>query len=346
MVHRPQADNGLLSWAKPLKVSDDWIIGGNSESPKPQPVSLPPQQPQQLAMAMEGPKPPNPVVQSPAPAEKPEPAPAPKAAAKPTKAQPKKPVSVRDKTAWIISDPAPDSAQQKADESKDDDDKDSDKKEEGPSQPERKTRIAWDQSFGMNNQNSMTYNVGLTASGNRSLEQSGARFHVEGQVQAPCCIGKNPKGGPIQTQYSGAVTVGYEWIGEKGSFAAYLGMNMQNAAKYMLEVSGSGIGLQASADFSFNPTERFMLSASGTYSTLNSAYYSRAKMGVAIFEGVYVGPEVTFLGEKVSRQTRYGAFISGISIRNLQFGLSGGYVIDPKRGNGAYAMLDLRTTFW
>lgn len=234
------------------------------------------------------------------------------------------------KSSWIISTPK---------------EEEKPEPEEAPSAPERKSRIAWDNSFSMTNRNSLSYNVGLTASGNRSLEQSGARFHVEGQMETPCCFGSS-QGGSSSTQFGGALTIGYEWITEKGSFAAYAGMNMQNAAKYMLEVSGSGIGLQASVDLSLNPTERFMLSASGTYSTLNNSYYSRAKAGIAIFEGVYVGPEVSFIGENTSRQQRYGAFISGISVRNLQFGLSGGYVINPKRGNGAYAMLDIRASFW
>ena len=304
-----QAPTGLFSWAKPLPPSDDWIIG---DAPKAGPSTQPAADEQAKnyqALAITGPK---------------------------------TPASEGQKKSWIIADP-----KHKDDDNKDNDDDKSkpDDKDDGPSAPEKKTRVAWDSSFGMSSRNSLSYNVGMTATSGGTLEKSGARFHVEGQMEAPCCIGHSIGKGPTGAQYSGAVMVGYEWISEKASFGAYLGMNMQNAAKYMLEVSNSGAGIQAAADFSLNPSDRFTISGSGTYSTLNNSYYTRGKFGFAIFQDVFVGPEMALVGENTSRQRRFGGFISGITIRNLQFGISSGYAIDSKHGNGVYTQLDIRASF-
>ncbi len=213
------------------------------------------------------------------------------------------------------------------------------------SAPEQSTQYAVDISVGATARNSLSTTVGFTSGAGRKLEQTGPRYHAELQIDAPCCFGRTISFAGSQTvQFGASAMLGYEWIGEKGSLAGYVGANMTNVSKQMLGTE-SGVGLQTSADMSFNPTEKFMISVGGTFSTLNTAYYSRAKIGVAVYDGVYIGPEAVLIGDRHGSQTRYGAFISGIKIQRLQFGVAGGYAIDRRRGNGVYSSLDMRAAF-
>ena len=60
---------------------------------------------------------------------------------------------------------------------------------------------------------------------------------------------------------------------------------------------------------------------------------------------MFIGPELTVLGDKFFSQWRVGGHISGFTIGRLQLGVSGGYLSDKVRGSGVYGSADARVTF-
>ena len=88
-----------------------------------------------------------------------------------------------------------------------------------------------------------------------------------------------------------------------------------------------------------------MASGNVSYSTSGGAYYSRFKAGLAISEGVFAGPEMLFLGDNHYTQYRVGLHLTGLRFGALQFGVSGGLVVDKAQGNGAYGIIDARVVF-
>jgi hypothetical protein len=88
-----------------------------------------------------------------------------------------------------------------------------------------------------------------------------------------------------------------------------------------------------------------MVSANAVYSTLQDAYYARARFGMAVSPGLYMGPEAQFVGSTLFNQARVGMHLSGVGMGPMQFGLSGGLVSDHSKGKGAYGQADARVRF-
>jgi len=96
---------------------------------------------------------------------------------------------------------------------------------------------------------------------------------------------------------------------------------------------------------------------------VNSIYYTQAKFGSALWPSIYVGPEATVTGrvavgglhsldpfsanslDITIQQWRVGAFISGLKVGAMLFGVSAGFLNDLQQGNGAYVSTSVRTTF-
>jgi hypothetical protein len=216
--------------------------------------------------------------------------------------------------------------------------------------PENPPHLAVDMSIGSNTRKSSTVSVGTTVGIASHLEESGARLHVAVQGQFGCCVGafKDTVVNPGTTA-SSATMVGYEAVGEKGTVAGYVGVNVENQQVAATATTPAGrttyAGFQVAADVYYTPTDKIMMSSNLSYSTRKNSYYMRSKLGFAVAEDVYVGPEVAAQGSRDYQQYRVGAHVSGVKIGQLSFGLAAGYMMDRKNGNGAYAILDSRVTF-
>ena len=69
------------------------------------------------------------------------------------------------------------------------------------------------------------------------------------------------------------------------------------------------------------------------------------KLGLAVAEGVYVGPDVALSGNEAYRELRVGPHVSGLTLRVVQIGLSAGYSRPDDKDPSGYAGLTLRTSF-
>ena len=123
------------------------------------------------------------------------------------------------------------------------------------------------------------------------------------------------------------------------------------------------VGAKTVASVYATPTDQTMFYAQGAFSSVHSIYYTQAKFGGALWPSIYVGPEVALTGRIVAggvhsmdpfsatsfditiQQWKVGAFISGLQIGPMQFGVSAGFLNDLQQGNGAYLGTSARTTF-
>ena len=231
------------------------------------------------------------------------------------------------------------------DEPKDADNGDDEKKEAPP-------HLAVDVSFASNTRKTSTVGVGVTAAVGGHLEESGVRAHAAWQGQFGCCVGRTKDSSPLPqgVTLSNTVLLGYEAVGEKGTLAGYVGADVENLPVPSPDgvtpaTRSTKVGLQVAADAYYTPTDQIMMSSNLSFSTYKLSYYMRSKIGYAVAEDLYIGPEVGALGSRDYQQYRVGAHISGVKLGALSFGLAGGFALDRKNGNGAYAILDSRVTF-
>lgn len=210
--------------------------------------------------------------------------------------------------------------------------------------------VAIDTSIGGTTHRNGTVSTGATVAMAGHLEESGARLHLGVQGQFACCVGdfKQTTTNP-GTTVSSATMVGYEMVGEKGTIAGYVGVNVENAPVGATDTSPyhrtTYVGAQVAADIYYTPTDKIMMSSNMSFSTRKYSYFMRSKLGFAVAEDLYVGPEIGAQGSKDYQQYRAGAHISGVKLGDLTFGFAAGYALDRKNGNGAYAILDSRVTF-
>jgi hypothetical protein len=188
-----------------------------------------------------------------------------------------------------------------------------------------------------------------------SLEESGMRLRLAGLAGSYVYTSTTPivvalTGGRVRgVEEQGSILGGYEVVSPKAKVAAYIGAELTNNSLSPTDpnnkVRGTRGGFKIGGEFYLTPTAGTMMSGVVTYATNHNAYYGRFKVGMAVADQLYVGPEVMALGDDFFSQYRIGAHASGIRLGAAQFGLSGGYLHDRVRGAGAYGILDSRVTF-
>ncbi|MFC0284009.1 cellulose biosynthesis protein BcsS [Camelimonas abortus] len=209
--------------------------------------------------------------------------------------------------------------------------------------------IAIDTSVTATTTNSLFANTSITGALTGDLDQnSGWRARVEGIIGG-FEYNTTDQGRIIGSQQGASALVGYEWIEPDVHVAAYIGFNWQNIKLDPVDpgnsTRGHGYGLRVVGELYANPTEYTMTSAYGTYSTHANAFYTRFKLGYALWDRTFIGPEFQLLGDNSYRQWRLGAHITGLTFGRFQFGLSGGYLRDSRSGPGGYVLVDSRVTF-
>ena len=182
-----------------------------------------------------------------------------------------------------------------------------------------------------------------------SLNVSGPRLRIEGLAGTYKFDSATPGVRITGEQMGGAILGGYQWKTPSSSFSVFGGVDVRDS-----QFSGKGVGLpaagvregfKAALEYYAAPTERSMIFAYGSYSTIYNAYYTRAKYGIAPIGQIYVGPEIAALGDDLYRQWRVGVHATGLQFGGLQFGVSSGYQVDKSGKGGAYGSLDVRAVY-
>ncbi len=150
-------------------------------------------------------------------------------------------------------------------------------------------------------------------------------------------------------QESGAVLAGYEWVSPATVFSAYLGIDVRDNRLSIIDpanpVIGTSVGAKGQVELYTKPSVNTMVAAQASYATNKDAYFARVRGGTLIGRDLYIGPEVTVLGDQFFNQERIGVHLTGLRAGPLKFALAGGYLNDRVRGNGGYLTVDARVGF-
>jgi hypothetical protein len=208
--------------------------------------------------------------------------------------------------------------------------------------------VSLDASTTVTSTNSVFANAGGTAAINGTLRESGARVRVEalaGTYEYRAASGAKITGDQIE----GAAMAGYEWIWREAKLAGYVGLAVRDtslsAPDPNNQVVGTSFGGKAALDFYARPTEKTMVSAYGSFTSNDKAYFGRVKAGYRVGGDFYVGPEFAVLGNDFYNQWRIGAHLSGLQLGPIQASLSAGYAYDRDQKGGAYGSVDVRAQF-
>jgi hypothetical protein len=209
--------------------------------------------------------------------------------------------------------------------------------------------VAVDSSMTVTSTGSEFADLGMTSAINGTLNASGVRARVEG-LAGEYSYNEGLTGSRVNgLQEEGALLAGYEWVGRDARLGGYLGLDVRNNSLSAVDptnpVVGTTAGLKSVLEFYLKPTASTFLSAYGSYTTNENAYYTRIKTGYAIASEVYVGPEVSYLGNDFFNQWRVGAHLTGFRLGGLQLAVSGGYLYDRMQKGGAYTSVDVRVGF-
>jgi hypothetical protein len=219
--------------------------------------------------------------------------------------------------------------------------------QDAPVQPE-----SWivnvDTSLSVTSKGSVFGAVSATFAPTGNLRKSGLRARLEGLGGVYNYIasdGRNIK----SNQESGTVDLGYEWKSKDTSVSVYGGIGVQStklsAPDPNNSVVGTGTGIKLSAEFYTRPSPDMMISGYGSYMTLHNAYYTRLKFGWAFTDDIYLGPEVSILGDDFYQQYRIGGHVTGVRLSVFQLGIAGGFMQDVTQGPGLYGIVDARAGF-
>jgi hypothetical protein len=182
------------------------------------------------------------------------------------------------------------------------------------------------------------------------LDQSGMRLRLAATIGTFTYMSTVEGVGEVRGD-QGVITLlgGYEWVAPTMTAAVYGGLDVWRNSFDKFdpsnETGGTTMGFKLAADVYVNPTRFTMASANVTFSTAHQSYYGRFKVGMAVTEKVFIGPELVAIGDSFSQQYRMGVHVSGLRVGPLQFGLAGGYMSDRMRGSGGYGTLDTRLAF-
>ena len=144
-------------------------------------------------------------------------------------------------------------------------------------------------------------------------------------------------------------SVGYAYVTDGLSATGFIGANYQHSGLSLNDTSnptsGSRGGVAFSADADYRPIKSWSIMAVGAFSTANNSWFSVLGVGYEVASDVFLGPEVSSLGNDFSRRFSAGARLRGIKVGAAILGIGGGFQHDTKIGNGGYGSLQLSAPF-
>lgn len=179
-------------------------------------------------------------------------------------------------------------------------------------------------------------------------DESGFRVRVEGVVGEYSYRGASER--TIRGyQQEGSLLAGYEVVWRDAALAGYVGLHARNNDLSFPDpnnpVKGTDLGGKVAVNFYATPTDNTFFSAYGSYATTFNAYYARARYGVMVADGVYVGPEALVLGDDFFRQWRVGVHLTGMSFGPVTLSTAVGYAHDRIQKGGYYSTVEARMKF-
>ena len=112
------------------------------------------------------------------------------------------------------------------------------------------------------------------------------------------------------------------------------------------------MGAKFRTDAWYNPTPTTLLYGEGEYSTAFGTYHTSAKYGYSFSGGktledkqLYIGPQITLLGDAFYQEWRIGAHVTSFNLGKVNLEIGAGYSHNSENGPGAYAIVEFTTKF-
>lgn len=150
---------------------------------------------------------------------------------------------------------------------------------------------------------------------------------------------------------AGDALIGYGFNTDSLAVKVLAGVNVQTQDVTPVDivnpVQGTATGAKGQVDVYLVPTEKTMVFALGSYSTAYKTYYAEGKAGYEVFgvRELYIGPQVSALGNERFDQWRAGAHLTGIPLSVLRLNLAGGYLRDSSSGDGYFGTVSVSARF-
>ena len=141
---------------------------------------------------------------------------------------------------------------------------------------------------------------------------------------------------------SGDIMLGYQAITNEYIASIYAGVDFQKNTLTPSDpnnsTAGSEVGFKVQGELRLSGNEIAYLNLLGNYSTANSSYFTRARLGFNIGNGLSAGPEFVLLGNDEFDGNKIGGFVNGIQLGDLNMSINAGYAKSDGRGsrNGIY----------
>ena len=183
------------------------------------------------------------------------------------------------------------------------------------------------------------------------MHQSGLRFSLFGLIGRYEYHGGDTGNEQFKGQFvSSHALVGWSHVFTSGAITFAAGANYQDQRVRPDDpnnpVQGSKLGLKVQADMWVQPTSETLLYVLGSYSTAFNTYYSVARWGYDFTNSqLFIGPEISALGNNRTDQFRIGAHVTGLRVGNGKLTLSGGWMHERGEGRGAYAATSIDFSF-
>lgn len=218
--------------------------------------------------------------------------------------------------------------------------------ETSPQQAPAQEKVAIDSTSDVTSSGGFSVDLNGTFAPFSGLSESGFRFRLTGASSwSRYIVSEEPRTYGTSRTSGGDLLVGYGWVAERISLIALVGGIVAHTEDTGAPAKTLG-GAKAVVSFYAVPWDRTMAYGSYRYSTVNNAYQLQTKVGVQVFGGLYIGPELVFAGSDVYAQRRLGMHVSGLKLGPLQVGLSGGWSRNLKTDqDGGYVGLSLYTAF-
>jgi hypothetical protein len=151
----------------------------------------------------------------------------------------------------------------------------------------------------------------------------------------------------VGTQYLGSVLPGWRLKADRFEIAGYAGLDVQHHSfdpdDTRNPLRGTHVGLRVATDVWWEPIRDAMATASASFSTVGTSYWTRAALGWRVFDAFYVGPEAHAMGDDVYRQWRVGAHLTALRTGQWEWSAGVGHVEDSSDRAGFYGRVGLLT---
>jgi hypothetical protein len=162
-----------------------------------------------------------------------------------------------------------------------------------------------------------TLQGGLDASGTAAL----VTFGYGGSSER---IGAHLTG--FRHKASASALLGYQWLGPSVVLAGFLGpeIDYERDPGPFGQTARPRLGLRAQAELWAHPTADTLVTATLVAGSARDHLWSRASAGYAMWDGIFVGPEVIHYRAENDREWRVGIHATGVTIARFTLRLSGG----------------------